>query len=369
MAADGAVGLGDDRLAFDLHRPQVVDVAHALGGGLAEAGQVVQDVESHLAPDQRAGRPQRGGGRGFGAPLFDRRVEERVGAPVGGHLAGEAARRPRHVERPDPGDRREVAHRDVGDAGREAGGVDPLLDVVSGPVGGVDHEVVAGDRRRDRRLAIHPLGDRRQPDRRVERRKPFRRNLDLEAADVGLGVEGLPVEVAPLDPVAVDQQHLADPAAGQRPGGPAAEPADPEDDDARGFEARLALRRRRPRGDVAEVADLAIETGEHRLRHQVVVGSVLEQPQLPELGEEVADRLLAEALLEFRHPAAPVEGGEQQPPLLVGLLDLDVGAGAGPQQVEVALGRFHLLGRSLDSRSDHGAPVAGHVPRPADHSV
>ena len=35
--------------------------------------------------------------------------------------------------------------------------------------------------------------------------------------DVGLGVEALAVEVARLDPVAVDQQQLANPAASQRP--------------------------------------------------------------------------------------------------------------------------------------------------------
>ena len=58
-------------------------------------------------------------------------------------------------------------------------------------------------------------------------------DLDLEQADVGLGVEDLAVEIADLDPVAVDQPHLTDPDAGQPEGGRAAQPADPEHRDLR----------------------------------------------------------------------------------------------------------------------------------------
>ena len=49
------------------------------------------------------------------------------------------------------------------------------------------------------------------PHLRVEGAQPRRRRLHLEQADVGLLVEDLAVEVAGLDPVAVDQPHLADP--------------------------------------------------------------------------------------------------------------------------------------------------------------
>ena len=119
-----------------------------------------------LAADQFAGGPQRRRRRGFGAALLDRDVEERVLAPVGGLLAGEAAGLPRHVERPDPGDRREVAHRDVGDAGLEAGRVAPALDVVRRPVGGVDDDVGAVDELGDLGLALQPPRRRGHPDRR-----------------------------------------------------------------------------------------------------------------------------------------------------------------------------------------------------------
>lgn len=53
------------------------------------------------------------------------------------------------------------------------------------------------------------------------------RDLRFQQADVGLGVGGLAVEVADLDPVAIDQPHLADTTAGQSPRRPAAEPPDP----------------------------------------------------------------------------------------------------------------------------------------------
>ena len=114
-----------------------------------------------------------------------------------------------------------------------------------------------------------------------------------------LAVEDLAVQVRFLDPVAVDQQHLADPAAGEREGGAAAEAAHAEDDDASAFESSLALRRRRPGGDVAEVAELTVVAAVDCRRDQVVVSGVLDQAQLLELREQVADGFLAEALLQL----------------------------------------------------------------------
>ena len=117
----GQSGLRHHRLAVDRHRAQVVDVAHAERRGLGQPGQLVHDVEPDLAADQAAGRAQRRRRRAFAALLVDGDVIEREGAPVADLLAGEAAGHPRHVERPDPRHRREVAHRDEGDARGEAG--------------------------------------------------------------------------------------------------------------------------------------------------------------------------------------------------------------------------------------------------------
>ena len=108
--------------------------------------------------------------------------------------------------------------------------------------------------------AAEPPRRRRDPRLRVEGAQPRRRHLDLQQAEVGRGVEDLAVEVGDLDPVAVDQPHLADPAGGERPGGPAAEPADAEHRDLRLAQPPLALRRHQlAAADVGEVAQLAIE--------------------------------------------------------------------------------------------------------------
>src|SRR6185295_7669351 len=103
--------------------------------------------------------------------------------------------------------------------------------------------------------------------------------------------------------------------------------------------------------DVAEVAELAVEAAVDPLGDQLVVGRVLDQSQLLELGEQVANRILAEARLQLAALVRPVEGVEQLPPLGVRVLYVDVGPGAGPEQVEVAVGRFHPLRRSLDPRA------------------
>src|ERR1700756_3901911 len=97
----------------------------AQGRGPGEAGQVMHDVEPDLAADHAAGGPERGRRRGFAPLLVFGDVVEREGAAVGDLLAGEAAGQARYVERPDPRYRGKVAHRDEGDAGGEAGRIDP----------------------------------------------------------------------------------------------------------------------------------------------------------------------------------------------------------------------------------------------------
>ncbi len=112
----------------------------------------------------------------------------------------------------------------------------------------------------------------------------------------------------------------------------------------------------RPGRDVAEVAQLTVEALDHRLGDPVVVGGVLDHAQLLELGEQVADLVGAELLDQLLVGAGAVESGEQAPPLRVGVLDVDVCAGAGPEQVEVAVGRLHPLRGALQSRSLHLCP-------------
>src|ERR1044072_431890 len=138
-----------------------------------------------------------------------------MGAPISDLLAGIAASCPRYVERPDASNWRGVAHRDIGDASREKGRVYPVLDIVSGPVNGVDHDVIALDRRGDLGLAFKSLRQHPKPHPRVEGRESLRSGLRLRLADVGLAVEDLSVQVGQLDPAEVDQQHLTDPTAGE----------------------------------------------------------------------------------------------------------------------------------------------------------
>ena len=121
-------------------------------------------------------------------------------------------------------------------------------------------------------------------------------------------VEDLPVEVGDLDPVAVDQPHLADPAGGERPGRPAAEPADAEHRDLRLAQPPLALRRRQAAGaDVGEVAQLAIEAGQLGRLDEVVVGGVLDHVELLHLGDRVVDHLGAELGVQLLQRVLAVE--------------------------------------------------------------
>ena len=146
--------------------------------------------------------------------------------------------------------------------------------------------------------------------------KPLRRSrrrLGLEAADVGLGVEDLAVEVAQLDPVEVDSSISPTPqqarfSADQPPRPPTPSTA------IRAFASRSwHSDGRRSGGDVAEVAQLAVEALNDRLGDPVVVGGVLDHAQLLELGEQVADLVGAELLDQLARGPGPVEGGEQAP--------------------------------------------------------
>ena len=74
----------------------------------------------------------------------------------------------------------------------------------------------------------------------------------------------------------------------------------------------------RPGGDVGEVADLAVESLDVAGRDQVVVGGVLDQAQLLELGEQVVDRSSPKRSTSSLALEAAVEGGEQAPPVRSG---------------------------------------------------
>ena len=220
------------------------------------------------------------------------------------------------------------------------------------------HDVGAGDELGDVGFAFQPPGGGRDPHRGVEGAQSTCRRLDLEQADVGLAVENLAVEVADLDPVTVDQPHLADPAAGQPHRRRAAEPADAEHRHLRLAEAALALRRHQARlADVAEVAKLAVEPSPLASADALVVGAVLEGLELVELGQRLADFLAAKPLLELGDGVVAVEGLEKLSLLLVRPLDPDVVSGARPQQVEIPVRGLDHFRRSFDSRPLHGCAL------------
>ena len=97
----------------------------------------------------------------------------------------------------------------------------------------------------DRFHAVEPARHRGQPAGGVELGERLGGGLHLGPAEVALAVEDLAVEVALLDHVAVDQDQLADAAAGERVGRPAAEPAHAEQGHARRADAAVVLRGRR----------------------------------------------------------------------------------------------------------------------------
>ena len=196
---------------------------------------------------------------------------------------------------------------------------------------------------------------RRHPHRRVEGAQPRRRRLDLEQADVGLGVEDLAVEVARPRP------GRRRSATSRRPRSrPATRPTSRR---ARRRRARRPSRSRSrawhsdgvgPRRDVAEVAELAVEARELAGGDQVVVGRVLDHLQLLQLGEQVVDLLLAEPLVAARsRVCSPSSASSSCRSSSSGFSIWMSAAGARPQQVEVAVGRLDRLGRALDPRSMH----------------
>ena len=76
-------------------------------------------------------------------------------------------------------------------------------------------------------------------------------------------------------------------------------------------------------------------------------------PQLLQLGQQLEDFLLAEALDQLLTRVGAVDRVDQLPALLTGLLDVDVPRRAGAQQVEVPIWGVELLRCLLDPRSFH----------------
>ena len=219
-------------------------------------------MRDRLVGHQRADHAARrrvGRGGGVGVQRGAGGVEQREATAVVGLLAGVAAGHAREVRGADPDQRRVLAHRRVGDAGREAGVVDPARDLGGGPVDGGDDEVRAGDRVRDRLRASQPARDADERRARVELGEAVRGGLDLRPAEVVLAVEHLPREVGQLDVVVVDADDRADAAHREHRRRHPAEAAEAEHGDRRLLQPPLRGRPRDPRrGEVAEVAQLAV---------------------------------------------------------------------------------------------------------------
>jgi hypothetical protein len=82
------------------------------------------------------------------------------------------------------------------------------------------------------------------------------RSVDLEPTDVARRIQNLPLQIGFVDPIEVVEDQRADAAGSEVFGGRTAEPAEPDDEHARRFDAplsRLADFRKRdmPRGATA----------------------------------------------------------------------------------------------------------------------
>jgi hypothetical protein len=76
---------------------------------------------------------------------------------------------------------------------------------------------------------------------------------------------------------------------------------------------------------------LAIETGQFAGVETIVVGCILDHLQLLELGDQVADRLLSELLVQLLERVLAVECPQQPQVFLAGALDPDVTLGTGSE--------------------------------------
>ena len=94
----------------------------------------------------------------------------------------------------------------------------------------------------NRILAGDGGADALEADRGIEGAKGLDAGLDLRPADVRLAVKHLPVEVRPLDRVAIDQGQPADARGREVDRGGGAEPAGARDQDVRRVQPLLALR-------------------------------------------------------------------------------------------------------------------------------
>ncbi len=86
-----------------------------------------------------------------------------------------------------------------------------MLDVVGGPVHGVDDDVAALDCPRDGLFTVKPFLSHLDSHRRVECAESLGCRLSLGSVDVSLGIEDLAIEVVQFDLVEVNEQKLTDP--------------------------------------------------------------------------------------------------------------------------------------------------------------
>jgi hypothetical protein len=125
------------------------------------------------------------------------------------------------------------------------------------PIGGVKHKVTTFNNPPDSGRAGEPLDVRLNFDGRREGPQVLSSRLGFLTTNIGLGVEDLPIEVAQLQSITVDEAQKADPARGQAEGGPRSQAADAKDSNASAAKALLGDWGTDFRGrDISEVRQL-----------------------------------------------------------------------------------------------------------------
>ena len=108
-------------------------------------------------------------------------------------------------------------------------------------VGTVEHQIVGGDLRRQRRV-FQPCVERRELNVGIHPRQRAAGGVDLRLADGGVAVQGLALKVGERHGIEIEQGKLADACRRQILRGGAAQPAEADDQHARGFQLLLTVK-------------------------------------------------------------------------------------------------------------------------------
>ncbi len=119
-------------------------------------------------------------------------------------------------------------------------------------VGAVEHQIVIGNLRRQRRLIQQGI-ERDQTDVRVNARQRLAGGIHLRLAEGGVAVQRLALQVGERDSVEIEQGELPDPGGGQILRGGAAEPAEADHQHASGFFNRSWPSKSKPRKTICRL--------------------------------------------------------------------------------------------------------------------